>query len=163
MKTTTLSLSVVFVLILLSFFCSFAEERITLTTYYPAPYGVYIELRADKISVGSGYRNTALSDGTFIASGNVGIGTANPSAKLEVNGNAKINGNLTVDGDIDINANAWSNCTWTGWLVVGRGAGVYPALLCPASKYQAGMQFIKNRDGDGDYDWHSFRLYCCEI
>lgn len=30
----------------------FAEEKITITTYYPSPYGVYGELKADKIVLG---------------------------------------------------------------------------------------------------------------
>jgi len=30
------------------------EEKIELTTYYPAPYGKYDELQANKLAVGSG-------------------------------------------------------------------------------------------------------------
>jgi len=58
-----------------------ANENITITTYYPAPYGVYKykEIRADQMSIGSTYRTTAtLSDGDLIVEGSVGIGTTNP-------------------------------------------------------------------------------------
>lgn len=83
----------VFVLLLFStFYCIAAEERITLTTYYPAPYGVYRELRADQMSIGSDYRQAALNDGTLIVSGNVGIGTMSPKAKLDVSGNILVEG-----------------------------------------------------------------------
>jgi len=55
-----------------------AEETITITTYYPSPYGVYNELTT--------YSNTYLAR----TSGSVGIGTINPQAKLEVVGGVKI-------------------------------------------------------------------------
>ena len=53
-------------------------EEITLTTYYPAPYGDYDEL------IVSGNAYLALD------SGNVGIGTTSPTEKLEVRGRVKI-------------------------------------------------------------------------
>ena len=50
-------------------------ETLTLTTYYPSPRGVYNELRT--------MGQTILAQ----TSGNVGIGTATPSQKLDVAGN----------------------------------------------------------------------------
>ena len=65
--------------ILTTVFYCFAEERITLTTYYPAPYGVYKDLRADQMAIGSEYRYVqSLTNGTLIVSEKVGIGTADP-------------------------------------------------------------------------------------
>ncbi len=57
------------------------NEQLTITTYYPSPYGSYSELTT------SG--NTHLAT----ASGNVGIGTTSPVAKLQVMGN---NGGLPL-------------------------------------------------------------------
>ena len=56
-----------------------SAEEITLTTYYPSPRGVYQELRTTGTTV------LATPDG------NVGIGTATPSEKLEVNGGLRLN------------------------------------------------------------------------
>ncbi|MFA5139517.1 MAG: hypothetical protein WC728_09825 [Elusimicrobiota bacterium] len=58
-----------------------APESLTLTTYYPAPYGVYQELRAS--------RNTYLAYQTPLAGAQpykVGIGTTQPGSKLSVKG-----------------------------------------------------------------------------
>jgi hypothetical protein len=55
-----------------------AEEKITLSTYYPAPYGEY-----NSLSVGNGYA-APLTDGNLIVEGNVGIGTTTPSRQLHV-------------------------------------------------------------------------------
>ncbi|MBI4376301.1 MAG: hypothetical protein HY549_07605, partial [Elusimicrobia bacterium] len=62
------------------------SENITLSTYYPAPSGIYTRI----ITTG----DTILArDG-----GRVGIGTASPSAKLEVAGTAHITGQLRIEG-----------------------------------------------------------------
>ncbi len=75
----------VFLLTILTVLCysgiAYAGEEITLTTYYPAPYGEY-----EGLAVGdpnNGY--TAPADPIdLIVEGNVGIGTTGPGANLEV-------------------------------------------------------------------------------
>jgi hypothetical protein len=62
------------VFILLCLVLSAEEDKITITTYYPTPRGVYNEF--------STYGNTTFAR----ASGNVGIGTTNLQYKLEVVG-----------------------------------------------------------------------------
>jgi hypothetical protein len=71
-----------------------AEETITITTYYPSPYGVYREMRAKRIAIGDTYYDAAEipweeadADGgeidylaDLVVEGNVGIGTTNPNA-----------------------------------------------------------------------------------
>ncbi len=60
-----------------------AEEQITITTYYPAPNGIYREMRVDQMSVGSAYRASAVANGNIIISGGVSIGSSGaPSGKL---------------------------------------------------------------------------------
>src|SRR3989338_6133209 len=67
---------------------SATEETITITTYYPAPYGSYAEL--------------STTGNTYLATegGRVGIGTMTPDAKLEVNGQVKITGGSPGDDKV---------------------------------------------------------------
>ena len=76
---------------------AFGQEKVTLTTYYPAPYGVYNELRAKTMGIGNTWYDPTTApitgDTDLIVEGNVGIGTATPGAyKLNVNGNVYIGG-----------------------------------------------------------------------
>ncbi len=81
--------------------------------------------------------------------GNVGIGTANPGAKLEVAGNTKITGNLYGGGSNYLCLRT-INCSWTGQFACGGN------MTCPAGTILAGF-----RDGTscGVYD----AGYCCNL
>ena len=61
----------------------YAEEEITLSTFYPAPYGDYDELAANKMVVGPTYAIPA-NDGDLVVEGYVGIGTTTPGAPLDL-------------------------------------------------------------------------------
>ncbi len=77
----SMALSLVMGLILSFLYAAcFAEESITITTYYPSPYGSYRQLTADQIAIGSAYRNPTYADGTLYVQGNVGIGTTSPNS-----------------------------------------------------------------------------------
>lgn len=52
------------ILCLISVIRGYAEETLTITTYYPSPYGSYYELRAYKLAVGN--PNDALFGGRFV-------------------------------------------------------------------------------------------------
>ncbi|MDD5568434.1 MAG: hypothetical protein PHY88_04450, partial [Candidatus Omnitrophica bacterium] len=78
----------------------FAEDTLTITTYYPSPYGVYRELRAKRIAIGDDYIQGGTYDwestdgdggeidyaADLVVEGNVGIGTVNPGALLHILG-----------------------------------------------------------------------------
>ncbi|UCC95013.1 MAG: hypothetical protein JSW40_09450 [Candidatus Omnitrophota bacterium] len=79
-------------------FSVYSGEELTLTTYYPAPYGVYKELYVQRMAIGdgpatnpSGYcwppdicANQINQNANLVVEGNVGIGTTNPQASLDV-------------------------------------------------------------------------------
>jgi len=90
------------------------EERITITTYYPSPFGSYHELTTDNSYVNNGMAiGDVNGDGTVNAAdmaqdnggnplagslsvaGRVGIGTINPRSRLDVNGAIRYLGPLT--------------------------------------------------------------------
>lgn len=87
-KIVTLQLSFTrtraFMALALFFLCwhpkPLGSETLQLTTYYPAPYGGYVSI----LTTGN----------TYLArdSGNVGIGTASPGVKLDINGNGRARG-----------------------------------------------------------------------
>ncbi|MDD5155597.1 MAG: hypothetical protein PHF11_03830 [Candidatus Omnitrophica bacterium] len=94
---TSLSLFLILFLILPALIFA-ADESITVTTYYPSPYGVYREMRAQRMAVGTNYVQggtycwpggssctyTIPDAASLVVEGNVGIGTSTPQAALSV-------------------------------------------------------------------------------
>ena len=127
------------------FLCFFAgdlsPESITLSTYYPAPSGVY--------------NNLLTTGNTYLArdGGSVGIGTNAPQAALDVHGVVRVgnynNPPTPVKGGIYFNQATsqfmgstdgvtWSTLggntaapgTWAGYCDVYTGIPIYPATSC---------------------------------
>ncbi len=94
----------IFLAVVVASFCAcapaFAQETITITTYYPSPYGVYSNLRTDYLGVGSTYRSTALSDGQAVFVGNVAIGTTTLTYALNVSGDINVTGDYRQNGSV---------------------------------------------------------------
>src|SRR3989339_434390 len=102
------------------------EETLTIATYYPAPYGVYNEMRAKKMAVGDNYYSGSaypwdtgggcagneICNADLVVEGNVGIGTVSPQAKLDVAGNVNVAGKIKV-GDDSVSPTA-GTIRWTG-------------------------------------------------
>ena len=99
-----------------------SEETLAITTYYPSPYGVYKELRSQRMAIGDAYYDGGLhpwdTDGNLlpdeisqgadlVVEGNVGIGTSNPiGAQLHVAA-PTTQGAILISGGSD-NGNTYS-------------------------------------------------------
>ncbi|MCM8823232.1 MAG: hypothetical protein NC822_00960, partial [Candidatus Omnitrophica bacterium] len=84
----------VWVFLFISLSCAFAQETITITTYYPAPLGVYNRLEAQSLGVGDNNNDGIVNTndvppnaGDVWIRGNVGIGTTLPLDLLTISGN----------------------------------------------------------------------------
>jgi len=139
-KPITLFSLVVLSSILLTTFYSFAEERITLTTYYPAPYGVYREMRVNQMAVGSGYRQTVLSNGVFMVEGPTFLGS---DLCIKSRGNVD-NCWMTPDDDADIRLRPTNTANATN--IVGSNNGnLYLQTQAPSTAV-----YVKNQDYNDD-------------
>ncbi|MBI4056525.1 MAG: hypothetical protein HY399_03150 [Elusimicrobia bacterium] len=144
-----------------SFPKSLSTETLTLTTYYPAPYGVYNEMR----TTGNAY--------LAYQSGNVGIGTSSPINKLSVLGNADFAGALIAggvvkvgalgsepsgeEGAIYLNTSDPTNHQFKGyangaWAALGAGGG---GGSCYVSYLQTGTHCSLGFSNEGSVGWWS--------
>jgi len=145
---------------------SAAGETLTITTYYPSPYGSYKELRANQIAIGSAYGDVTanpLVDGNLIVSGNVGIGTTNPGAKLDVRGQIRITGGNPGNGRV-LTSDDNGMGTWQGGasvrdcvFVTCQGADVSSKCTntCPAGKSAVTSIYISS------YSYWTTLTLCC--
>jgi len=126
------------------------DESVTITTYYPSPYGVYRELRANQMTIGSAYMKNAVSDGNLFVSGNVGVGTASPVITAP---NGKITGNMDVN-DIFLRGATpprWVSQSFTCRPDVAKAYFVNGCTtcwrFCKAGDVMIGAQAIDNKYG----------------
>jgi trimeric autotransporter adhesin len=74
-----------------------AQEKITLSTYYPAPYGEYDGLTAYSMGIGTyPYPPGEAGKGNLVVEGKIGIGTDDPQAILDVRQNDALINGLTI-------------------------------------------------------------------
>ena len=91
-------ISALFILVLFSLSFAQNEEHITITTYYPSPFGSYRELRAQRMAIGDNYFGPDYcwppdnclhqidANAALVVEGRLGIGTHLPNAPLHVVG-----------------------------------------------------------------------------
>ena len=87
-----------------------AAETLTLTTYYPAPYGAYASILT--------------TDKTLLArdKGNVGIGIPNPAAKLDVAGMIKSTYGSAEGASLSL-VNPWKTGLGNEWKMYNMTGG----------------------------------------
>ena len=141
-----LEFSVAFCLLFIIYSC-FAQEQISITTYYPAPIGIYGELRSARMAIGDAFLDPAVLcwpgsaapctyeanvSADLVVQGFVGIAAYNPTEPLVVGGNATVAGNFSVGGNALVASNVsvgedlsvHYNTTIGGNLVVGTNLTV---------------------------------------
>ena len=109
------------------------SESVTLSTYYPAPSGVYTNM----ITTGN----------TFLArdGGNVGIGTVAPGAKLDIAGSLTASGAATFNNSVT--GTYGMTPGYVSWATYGTGAGG-AAIYNDAGAY-VGLMLVGNNSGGG--------------
>ena len=101
----------IFSILVISSTVVFAED-ITITTYYPSPYGSYQELRSQREGIGTTYYNRAtvcwdppcpvgsvnvsVANPSLLVEGNVGIGTMTAGSKLVVQGSGATSATIAL-------------------------------------------------------------------
>jgi hypothetical protein len=139
------------------------QESVTITTYYPSPYGSYKELRVQRMAIGESYygsdycwspetcTNVIDANADLVVEGNVGIGTTAATEKLEVAGNARVTGNILIGYEVVTNAvsgaghyNVDVYCS-SGKTVIGGG--------CSQDDVSASTAITDNRP-IGSTGWH---------
>jgi hypothetical protein len=116
----------------------YAAEEITLSTYYPAPYGEYDELSANKMVIGPTYAVPA-NDGDLVVEGTVSIGTTSPGVgigtKLAVAGDATATnwyGQIAAIGATNPNYNismGFNTAAIYGWIQAGQTGVAWKNLI----------------------------------
>ena len=123
---------------------SFAQENITITTYYPSPYGSYRELRVQRLAIGENYSISSQycwdgvctnyidddsNPGTptnidLVVEGSVGIGAYSipQGTQLYVHGPATT-GFIGIDGDTNAGIRITKAGTSAGIIELGDPAG----------------------------------------
>jgi len=96
-------------------------DEFTISTYYPAPFGVYREMRIMRTAIGDTYHKAGdhpwdedggspeadeiHQDADLVVEGNIGIGMINPQTALDVTGSSVLGG-ADPHGVINITSNA---------------------------------------------------------
>jgi hypothetical protein len=154
-----LHISVIAIFFILAIYSlSFAQqESVTITTYYPSPYGSYKELRVQRMAIGESYygsdycwspetcTNVIDTNADLVVEGNVGIGIPSPSAKLDVSGTLRFRDlinctSLTTDAQGNLQCvggpGSTGECPSEGWYYEIDKVCTGPfAIVCTPREY----------------------------
>jgi len=132
--------SVLFLFIFLTGFSVFAQETFTLTTYYPAPFGIYQRLVTNTLGVGDNDGSGSIDAGdapdptnpnqqgeVWIAE-KLGIGTAFPFQELHIRSTDNLAGYATI---LLEGVNPASGKSTGNWMIMAPGTGAPPYGIMP--------------------------------
>jgi hypothetical protein len=139
-----------------------AQEQVTITTFYPAPNGIYIELRANQMAIGSAYRGGTVTptDGQLLVSDAIAIGqitTAPYKFVINMSGNrlSPTNDYFAVDNDTGVGLELHSRTSvGTPHIDFSRSNADYDARLAYVGGSVPTMQLSANGTDVSFYMYH---------
>lgn len=137
--------------------CSFlaAEESLTITTYYPAPHGVYNELQTNKMAVGDTDGSGTLdSPDQPSANGQVYVARGviyKPQTSLPDSDNVE---GEVVYYDSDSQLYVYKGAT-DGWKAIAEGS-------CPDGFTDTGFGYCIQTNDNSATNWYAASQYCAE-
>jgi len=167
-------IGIIFFMIIVFTFVSQAAEELTITTYYPSPFGSYNELRSKKVALGDNYFNGATycwgaaCTGTrfhdnidLVVEGEVVVGAARTQAQgiqadLEVDNTIRLTPtdtpNYAAEGNMyyDTSENKPKYYDGTGWKDFGGGFGP-PDFMQTVALGPGSGQLLTHNFGTTDY------------
>tara|TARA_B100000315_G_scaffold108233_1_gene99337 strand:- start:1238 stop:2218 length:981 start_codon:yes stop_codon:yes gene_type:complete len=120
MKRIVFSFFIILALIALE---AIPQETVTLTTYYPVPFGVYSELRSRHLAIGQTYSDSNAHpwsttspppageidpSADLVVEGNTGIGTLAPSARLHLDNQGSTTDTVAIFDDSTFVSGPWN-------------------------------------------------------
>jgi len=152
-------LILLFILLLFSSIFAATTETLTITTYYPAPYGSYLKVTSDTMAIGEGYRGSAIPANGLIVEGQVGIGTSTvgiygaKQAELDVSGEIAANDIYVKDKGQWLSSMKW--CTQVNY-VLKYDPDTSPTP-CPSGTYT----WFQAVSGAGPFDLPTSGSFLC--
>jgi hypothetical protein len=164
----------------------FAQETLTITTYYPAPFGVYKEMRIhDRLAIGDANNDGTIDNddlaiypaghpnqgtpilGSLTVANSISIGTATPWANLDVAGGVKV-GEAGTCGDNAAGCSANTAGTMrycSGQIEYCDGINWRSAFggACPTGFVDTGSGFCIQADEHSPRLWHDAVEYCASL
>ena len=124
---TALVISICFILISFPFVFS---EDVTITTYFPSPYGSYLKLTSDQIAIGATYRTSVIPTNGLIVQGDVGIVRIDAGTYGGIKMELDVNGEIAANDIWFKNKSKWlSGMGWCETETYGPNTHITP---CPS-------------------------------
>jgi len=132
-----------------------AQDSLTITTYYPSPYGSYSELQLSPHTPPVATCNANARGTLYYDSGDNNLKICNGSSWINVGGTT-----VQPTGDVNASNNTWGACSWR---TVPSGSRTW---TCNNGEFVAGIGYEGSvwTDVNDNEIWPEVeQLYCCKI